>query len=62
LAERDGKRRRICFDITGGTKPLSVAGAVLTMGAGDHTFLYVTGKREFVVFDARIALGQGIGA
>jgi CRISPR-associated protein Csx16 len=49
--------REVCIDVTSGTKPISIAGAITTINK-DYTFMYVTNARRFVILDSRIELGE----
>ena len=49
--------REVCIDVTPGTKPISIAGAITTINK-DYTFMYVTNARHFVILDFRIELGE----
>src|SRR5690242_11611913 len=44
----------VCIDITSGTKPVSIAGAISTTTT-PSTFMYVNNQRRPVAFDARIS-------
>ena len=48
----------VCIDVTPGTKPISIAGAITTINQ-DYTFMYVTNARHFVIFKFRVELGEG---